>query len=446
MNRSRRAVLTACGAGLTALAGCSGLGFGEDTPTYDTARIAALGRKEVPRPPATFPVSVPDAMRVRHLDRARKLVERVPERPDLPNGAVVERLRQERESVVERLDASGDEANEPVGNPLVRLREARSVRGDAAAVDAAYRAATDAITPRAVADRRTRLRSDLLAFERDWTYRGDDPAAAAVVHGALEALRLDARPGIAPDRAFPDAPSTDVFRAGEVVRHLEVGRAALSDAERLRARYRDGLSDPRPYRSVLSVAASRLRRISRQYYREIEAYTDPDPEALPFDRSVEGTPLERLYFRTVDGVEIFRTDAEEARHRGDHATALIETGTYLTALRALESVVADIRRDRIAVPETVDGIVSVRREAIEALERAWSTTPSVLAAEVARWSWLLVNDVPDRLRGPAYGPDETPDTDDAHQVWAIYVTAARTAAAVPPTMADVRVGLRTDTA
>jgi hypothetical protein len=446
VTRSRRGILTACGVGLTALAGCSSLGVGDDSPTYDTDRIVVLGRRDVPRPPTTFPVSVSDATRTQHLDRARKLVERVPERPNLPNGVVVERLRQERESVVERLDEQGSETNSPTNDPLVRLREARSVRGDAAAVEAAYRAAIDAIAPRAVADRRAQLRSDLLAFERDWTYRGDDSAIAAVVHRELEAIRLDARSGIAPDRAFPDAPPTDVFRAGEVVRSLEVGRAALSDAERLRARYRDGLSDPRAYRSVLSVAASRLRRICQRYFRELEAYTDPGPEALPFDRSIEGTPLERLYVRAVDGVEIFRTDAEAARHRGDHATALIETGISLTVLRALESVVADIRRDRISVPDTVGGIAAVRREAIGALERAWSTSPTALAAAVARWSWLLLDDATDRLQGPAHGPNETPDANDVHRVWAIYVTAARTAAAVPRTVADVRAGLGTDTA
>lgn len=116
---------------------------------------------------------------------------------------------------------------------------------------------------------------------------------------------------------FPEDPPTDVFRAGEIVRHLEVGRTALTDAERLRTRYRDSLSAPRPYRTATSVAGGRLQRTSREYSQALDEYTDPDAEELPFDRSIEGTPLERLYFRAIDSVEIFRRDAEEARHRGD---------------------------------------------------------------------------------------------------------------------------------
>ena len=446
MTRSRREVLAACGAGMTALAGCSGLDIGGDDQTFDTAGLGDLRREDVPRPPATFPVSVPDAMVARHRDRARELVDRVPARPEVPNGAVAERFRRDRESVLDRLGEDGADASGPAGDPLRPLDAARIVRGEAAAVEAAYRAATDAITPEAVADRRSELRSALFEFERDWTYRGDDPASAVVMHRALEGLRLDARPGIAPDRPFPDDPSTDALRVGELVHRLEIGRAALSDARRLRTRYRERLSDPRPYRTAISVAADRIRRLSRQYSRDLEGYTDPDPEELPFDRSVEGTPLERLYVRAIDGVEIFRTDAAEARHRGDHATVVIEAGITRTVLRALESIVADIRNDRVTVPETVDGVVETRREAFEALESAWSTAPRALSTEVAHWSQRLVYDSPDRLSGPAYEPNETPDAGDAYDVWAIYVTAARVAAAVPRTVSEIRAALRTATA
>jgi hypothetical protein len=431
---------------MTALAGCSGLDIGGDDQTVDTAGLGDLRREDVPRPPATFPVSVPDAMVARHRDRARELVDRVPARPEVPNGAVAERLRRDRESVLDRLGEDGVDARGPAGDPLRPLDAARIVRGEAAAVEAAYRAATDAITRTDVADRRSELRSALFEFERDWTYRGDDPAAAVVMHRALEGLRLDARPGIAPDRPFPDDPSTDALRVGELVHRLEIGRAALSDARRLRTRYRERLSDPRPYRTAISVAADRIRRLSRQYSRDLEGYTDPDPEELPFDRSVEGTPLERLYVRAIDGVEIFRTDAAEARHRGDHATVVIEAGITLTVLRALESIVADIRNDRVTVPETVDGVVETGREAFEALESAWSTAPRALSTEVAHWSQRLVYDVPDRLSGPAYEPNETPDAGDAYDVWAIYVTAARVAAAVPRTVSEIRAALRTATA
>lgn len=443
MTRTRRAVLAACGAGLPALTGCSSLDTDRTTPSYDLARFQTLAQRDVPRPPATFPVSVPDAMVASHRDRARALVERVPEQLDIPNGDVRERLREDRTAVLHRLDATGDDATGRSQRPLERLATARNLREDAAAVAAAYRAATNDITQGAVADRREQLRSASVAFEHDWTYRGDDPTTAVVVHRTLEELLLEARPAITPDRAFPDDPTTDVFRVGDLVRHIERGDAALSDAETLRTRYREALSESRPYRTTISVAAERLRRTTERYREELHFSIDPDSEELPFDRSIEGTPLEWLYFRAVDG--IFRADAQEARHRGDPATVVIATAIELTVLRALDAVVADIENNRVTVPETVDGIAAARQEAIDSLEDAWATSPTALATEVAHWSQRLVYDVPDRLSGPAYETDETPDMRDAYQVWAIYVTAAEVAAAVPRTVADVEAALRSAT-
>lgn len=445
MNRSRRAVLIACGAGLAPLAGCSSLDPGRETPTYEGSRLAALARKDAPRPPAAFPVSVPDAMVSRHLDRARELIEHVPERPDVPNADARERLGADRRAVLDRLDAADGDSAGRAHTPLRRLSAARAIREDAAAVDAAYRAATDDITEQTVADRRAQLRSAVVAFERAWTYRGDDPSTVVVVHRTLEDLRTEARPGIAPTRAFPEDPTTDPFRVGELVRQLERGDAALRDAGRLRARYRERLSEPRPYRTDFSVAASRLRRIVEQYREDLHGYIDADVEDLPFDRPIAETPLRWLYFWATDGLDIFRTDAEEARLRGDPATVTIARGVRLAVLRALDAIVTDIENERVTVPETVDGIEAARREAIGSLERAWSTDPTVLAVAVAHWSERLILDVTDRLRGPAIGADETPDTRDGYDIWATYVTAAHVAAAVPRTVADCQEALRVAT-
>jgi hypothetical protein len=378
----------------------------------------------------------------RHLDRARELIEHVPERPDVPNADARKRLGADRRAVLDRLDAADGDSAGRARTPLRRLAAARDVREDAAAVDATYRAATDDVTEQAVADRRTQLRSAVVDFERAWTYRGDDPSIAVVVHRALEDLQTEARPGIAPTRAFPEEPTADPFRVGELVRQLERGDAALSDAGRLRTRYRESLSEPRPYRTAFSVAASRLRRIVERYREDLHGYIDADVEELPFDQPIAETPLRWLYFWATDGLDIFRTDAEEARLRGDPATAVIARGVHLTVLRALEVIVAAIENDRVTVPETVTGIEAARREALDSLERAWSTDPTVLAVAVAHWAERLVLDVTDRLRGPAIGADETPDTRDGYNIWATYVTASHVAAAVPRTVADCRGALR----
>lgn len=439
MTRSRRAVLSACGAGLVALAGCSTLDSGDDAPAYDRDRLAALRDRETPRPPAAFPVSVPDAMLDRHRQRARTLVERVPADPDVPNGVVVERLRAERDEVLEDLDGDGAHRDDPVDEPLDRLDHVRGVRRRAANVDAAYRAATDDITAGAVAERRERLRSDRLGFETDWTYRGDDPFAAVVVHRTLEDLRRDVRRIITPERAFPADSTTAVFRVGEIVARLESGRATLTDAERLRARYRDGMSDPRSFHDAFSVASTRLRRTAMFRWRRLHEYDDPDREELPFERSIEGTPVERLYRDVARSVRRRREEANRAHRRGDPATALVEAGLGLAAWRTLDAVVTDVDDGELEPPASADAVAAARRNAVDALRTAWNATPTIIAATLARPATYRfaqgMHDLGDGLDG---GP---PDAYDAERAFVNFAYAARFAAAAPPTVSAVEATL-----
>jgi len=447
VNRSRRAVLAACSAGLTALTGCSALDLEEESPKYDPTRVREIGEKRVPRAPASFPLSVSDEMVARHRERAQTLIDRVPNDPDVPNGAIARRLSEERGDVVESLaedepgnDGDREERNlpPPAEDPFERLEHARFTRAEAANVDAAYRAATNGITAEPVADRRGRLRSDLFAFERDRAYRGDDPAVAVAVHRKLERLRNVARRGITPERAFPDDPKTDVFQVGEIVGRIEKGRGALTDAKELRARYRDGLSDPHPLRAVISVGTRRLRVLGENRYRDIHEYVDPDDERLPFDRAIGGTPLERSYREMTEGVRRHREELRETERADDPASALFETAGAVVATRALDALVTDIRNDRIDPPATADDIAAARQEAVDALETAWSATPTVVADELAQQAHELLR------RGTAYlgrydsSDDEKPDDRDANRAFANFVRAARYAEAVPPTVADVR--------
>jgi hypothetical protein len=374
-------------------------------------------------------------MVARHRERARELIEAVPERPDVDDESVVERLRERRDTVVGRLDAPVDDGE----RPLHRLRRARGLRQDAAVAAAAYRAATDGVERSAVADRRSALRERLLAFERDWTYRGDDPATALAVHAALEELRLDARPALAPESAFPASPGSDPFGVGELVGDIERGGAALTDAERLRTRYLEDLAEPWPYRTALSVAAVRLRAVAEEHREEVARHVDPVPETPPFDRSIAGTPLERLYFWAGDGVAIFSSDAEQARLRGDHAARLLSRGVDITVLRALGSIVADIENERVSSPGSAADIVAARERAVGRLERAWSTEPTVLAPELAHWAHRLVVNGTEQLRTGA-------DRRDAVTAGANFVTGARVATAVSPTAGEVRSALRAATA
>jgi len=420
---------------MAALAGCSQFdAVGEEGRQFDTDRLAELGAQEVSTPPDAFPVSVPDAMVDRHRDRARQLVERVPEEPDVPNGAVVQQLRRDREAVLEDIEDRDGADEDPADEPLERLDEARHIREEAAAVEAAYRTATGDLTRESVGDRRERLRRDLLAFEADWTYRGDDPAAAVVFHRELEELRRDVRRGTEPECALPDDPATDVFGAGEIVSSIEDGRAALADADRLRGTYREGLSDPRPYRSAISAAAGRLDRLGRASHRELHGYIDA--EEPPFDRSIEGTAVERLYREAAGSVRHARSNTEEARHRGDPADAFVRTGFTLAALRTLDAVVTAIEDGQVEEPADADAVAAARQEAVDALETAWSANPTVVAVELARPAYYLLRRGTRDLGGRGINDDD-PHANDADRAFVNFVRAARHAEVVPRTVDDL---------
>lgn len=376
--RSRRSVLAACGAGLAALAGCSGVdvSLGEDEKReYDPATLARLADEEDPTAPDAFPVRVPDGTVERHYDRARELLGAVPERPDVPNGVIAERIRERREQAIERLEEWDDASTR-----LERLEDARYARSGAAEVDGAYRAAVGGIDRGAVAERRAALRTDRLEFEREWDYRGGNPTEALVVHAELERLVGNARRNAEAWPPFPDDPREDVFRVGEVAGEVERGRAALGDAVRLRTRYVDGTT-ARSHRAAITAAAGRLERRTTDRRRRLHEYLDRRaPEA--FERSVEGTPAEYLYHEACQRVRGAADGAREARRTGDRATAALRSATELAGLRAFDEVVDAVEDGEYGPPEDGDRIAAVHEDAVAALREAWETEPIPASVEL----------------------------------------------------------------
>jgi hypothetical protein len=415
---------------MTVVAGCSGvdvLGSGDDR-AFDSDRLAEVGARELPTPPDAFPVAVPDAMVERHRDRARALLDRVPEEPDVPNGSVVRKLRRDREDVVESLDGDGHDEDDP----LERLEEARHVRESAATVEAAYRAATADVSRDAVAGRREEVRQELLEFRATWTYRGGDAATAVVFHRALEDLARDVRRGIEPRHAFPDDPLNDVFAVGEIVGGIEDARAALDDADRLRVRYLDDLTDPSRYRTAIATAVRRLENLLRARDRDL---TDSlDPAEPPFDRSIENTPAERLYVEAVQSVRGSHDDVRAARRRGDRAEAFFEAGYGLASIDALEAIVAAIEDGRVEEPTDAEEVATEKEAAVDALETAWASTPAVLSVELARPAHNLLRRGTRDITGHRFEDDHEPTTRDADRAYVNFYSATRAAEAVPATV------------
>lgn len=390
---TRRGVLAACGAGLTALAGCASVDLSsrgrDDDREYDAERLAALAERGTPTPRNGFPVAITVTELDRHRDRARDLVSIVPDRPDIPNGAVAEQLRTDRERVRDDLAGDGESAGDDERTDFDRLADVRRVRADAAEVAGAYRAATRAIHRRGIEARREALREDRRAFEAEWAYRGDDAAGALVVGAALEDLLERARRGAEAWPSFPDDPAADVFRVGEITRTLEAGRAALADAVDLRTRYLNGGSDAPSHRGAIAAAAHRLRDRTLWNRQAIHEYLDADVSALPFNRRIEGTPAAELYRRARLRAEDALRGPDRARRSGEHATATLQGARGIASLRAFEAVIEALEAGEYGPPENAEHVATAHEAAVDALGAAWRTAPTAVSVKVAapaRWA------------------------------------------------------------
>lgn len=429
-------MLGACGAGLAVLAGCADLrarfGDGEEERGYDAGPLVEVTEGEAPTRPDTFPVDVTDRTLERHYGRAREFVATVPERPDVPNGVVAERLRSLRARAVEGIDDRRDAATGPW-----RLDAARRVRGEAAEVNGAYRAAVGELERKAITRSRGKLRADLHALVAESNYLGDDPAETLIVHAELEGLRGRVRRSAEAWPPFPSDPAADVFRAAEIVGTVEEGWAALGDAIRLRARYLDGTSDQRSYRGSITATAHRLDRRASLDRRRVDEYLDVRATEA-FERNVEGTPAAEVYEEARRTVEFASGDADRDRRSGEYAMATLGAATELASIRAFRAAIGAIEAGEYGHPKDAERVVTAHEEAVAALREAWATEPAGVSVEVAEPAREAVAEAHHRLDG----------TDgQAHEVDSAFASLAYArlyAEAVPDVAAAVVGALESD--
>ncbi|MFB6093064.1 MAG: hypothetical protein ABEK02_08650 [Haloquadratum sp.] len=393
--QSRRRVLTATGTILaTALAGCGGgapLPGDDDAVSYDRAALTALAAQSPPAPPTAFPLSIPSNAFDRHRSRIRALLDAVPVSPNLPNGALSAKLAERRSEVAERLRATaGDEATQSgetgseylpdLATPRERLDDLRSIRADAAEINAAYRAATGRLDRGALRSRQRALRSELYDFLSSWTYDGASPLEALIVHRHLEGLIERVRMSLREHTSVPDRPTDAVFEAGEVAASVEHARAALADAALLRGAYRESIAEPTSYRETIQAAAERL---GEQYeitaaHTDIHAYADRDEP--PFERSIEGTPAGVLYRRALERVD--ERVLEERSVDRQPASRSLRVAIGLAAIHTFRTVVTEIEAGKYGVPDSVAPIAQARADAIDALRMVWGGEPRALRLEL----------------------------------------------------------------
>ncbi len=424
---TRRRFLAAAAAGTTALAGCNALpgGTGGETRTYDRGAVAGLADRPAPTPPSTIPVTVPPSMIDTHRERARELLDGVPADPAIPNEAVADQVREQRQRVASALDE-----DEPEGD-LDRLAEWRERRAAAADLWWTCEAATGDVEPADVRTQRENLRTNLARFRGVWSHRGTDHWSALHLHRYVE-RRLDrARRGTVPWPRVPAASVDDPRLVGRAAEKFERGLAALVDAAELRSQYLDG-NDVAAYRDAFGAATISLGQQRNRRDDAVETLVDEGRTAL--DRDVEGTPAAELFDRARRTARA--TDHPELNdHERDqrYATGVIAGGRSLAAADAMADAVAAIRDGEYDDDaRSVDEIESLQEDAASALDAAWNADPRDLSVALAEPAL-------DAVRSAAWQLDQEPTSGHAlDEVTGKYAFAVAYAEAVPSAAAAVR--------
>ncbi|WP_459193742.1 hypothetical protein [Halosimplex sp. J119] len=365
--RSRRAVLAGLGTvGAAGLTGCSALPFGDDENQREDVALPADAVEPMSWPESPFPVAVPEGVAETHRERAQELLEEVPAEPTVPNGAITEKLRSEREDAASGL---ADPVDDPW--PIDRLSTWRSRRETAATVRGAYRAATGEDDGETVAERRRAVREDLGAFVAGTEYRASPTLEAVLVYAPIEELIADCRSDVRPDRPYPSDPIARPFQAGEALGQVERARATLRDARRLREVYLAERTDATSQWETLIDASGRLRFAVGRARSTVDAFLDVDEP--PFEADLDGTAARTLFVESSRQVSSAVESHERYRDDGDYARAVIEAGQALAAVEALRTAIDGIRDGAYQGEVTVDSVTEAAtraREAIAAVEDA----------------------------------------------------------------------------
>lgn len=438
--RSRRAFLAAGASALVATAGCSRLPVvGDDDAgvSYDSERLRDVPDLDAVTIPATHPGPVPNALAETHANRAEALLAEVPEDSAIPNGVVAARIADDREHAAESI------ADPPTDvSTLEALDGWRYDRTDAAEVRGTYEAATGDADPEGLRERRDAIRADLRAFREIWTYRGRNVVEAVAVHRNVEDLATEAGDALVPDQPFPADPNDAVFAVGSLVSEAEDARAAVDDAAALRDAYTDdGMTS---YRDAIATAAVRLERATDATRHRVDPYVSADSDVSDFQRDLDDTPAEWLFWRTKSTARTAIESMESAIERDDYATAVAESGRALVGLLALESAVEAIQSGEYGMPQSTDAVVEAREQAVDAVTETATMEPQPLTDVLAVRARSALRDGERELAGnPDYESyEDVPDQRDVRNAVAMYALAGHAADAIPPVAERVTAELR----
>ena len=390
---SRRRLLAGLGTvGVAGLAGCSTLPFSDDeSDATEEVTLSPDVVGSITWPESPFPVEIPVSLTEAHEERARELLASVPEDPSIPNRAIAEELRSERERVAERLR---NDVEDPW--PTDGLAERRNRREAAATVWGTYRGATGEDDSNSVTDRQRAVRDDLGSFVADHEYRASSPLEAVLTHAPIEALVAECRRRARPNPTYPSDPIAHPFRAGDAVGRVEDARATIDDARGLREAYVSERLEASSQWTALIEASDELRISVARTRSTVQDVLEADES--PFDADLEGTPGRTQFMSARGRVESATSDHEEHLRRGDYATAVIEAGRALAAIEALRATIEGIRNGAYQDDVTVESVTRTADQAREAVTAIEEGGDQKLAALIARPVFLTFESAPNLIK------------------------------------------------
>ncbi|WP_435183898.1 hypothetical protein [Halobellus sp. EA9] len=438
----RRRFLAISGTGaLATLAGCSGLLPGGSEPTVDADALAEAVSGDAPAVPETVPVDIEASFVDEQESIARSALDGVPapfDREEIPNGVIRERLNGVYESATESIDRV-DEAL----TPYDRLDRANGARVDAHEVQAAWRAIDADLTVSELTAETPAIAGSVDEVDARWSYVGDDPVRAVVVHDEIGTEIRAARNWLDSRHRRTTRDGRTALEVGALASDHERARTSVAVASYLFDRFRASLDATADLRARFEAARGILRARVREAKTALPPQDVDEPTSL-VDRDVDETAGIRALaelgsearYRAKDVTASDRDGGDEVPWLANDVLGALDALVFVRAFASLRERIED--GDDIAV-EGIEDVAAIRESAIDAVAEARDADRGALLvdamlpdlADEIRWT-------DDRLRRAS----GTVSVDSVAYDAVDYVVAGATCRALPPVCAETAAALR----
>ncbi|WP_193571741.1 hypothetical protein [Haloarcula sp. JP-L23] len=359
--QTRRGFLAVVGA--SALAGCGAVErFADgDEPTIRSHELPDVDTGDDERPhhllfPAV-PVPIEDAYLGAGRDRTTELLSGLPTPlgPDeIPNGHIREHLLDAADHATENID---DARRAETG--LMALRAIRESRQNARYAAEGWRFVSEGRRAAPLREERRNAVAEARSFDSEYTYLGDDPVRAALVHARIETALRRATDAEEPSVNHDGSALLTVAEWGEAA---ESAHVYLDDARHLDAQFRASLP------ADAGTVEARLRGAAEALLADLRSRAVP-PEPTSGDWEAPERVRWEVRDEAVDGT----TRVTEA---AGPASALLDATGRLAGFGALERVRRRIEEGEQFRVESAADVRRFRQTAVDALQSTLGTGPT----------------------------------------------------------------------